>query len=216
MDSKDFFKLGGFSVIVVALAGLTAFAGVILELENGDFSDGLNGWTAGGNVTDGGGYALFEVEGGSDQSSLSQKFILPTLALELSFEVEMSGDSTEDGMILSDMFAASLLNPDTLEPLIYNPGHDEFYRWENIGTGYVVTVATVSGSTVSLDVSGLAGQDVLLSFDLRGSDDGKLTSVGVDNVSVSSVIPAPGALMLGLIGTGLVGFLRRSRIGKIS
>lgn len=214
MDNKDFFKLGGFSVIVVALAGLTAFAGATLE--NGDFSDGLNGWTVDGNVTDGGGYALFEVEGNSDRLSLSQEFTLPTLALELSFDVEMSGDFTTDGSILSDTFAASLLKPDKSEPLISNPGSTEFYRWENIGgTGRLLTIATVSGNTVSLDVSGLAGQNVLLLFDLRGSDDGKLTSVSVDNVSVS-VIPAPGALMLGLIGTGLVGFLHKSRIGKIS
>jgi hypothetical protein len=61
-----------------------------------------------------------------------------------------------------------------------------------------------------LDVSNWAGYDVLLSFDLWGGLDGMQTTVSLDNVNVS-VIPAPGALLLAFIGTGLVGWLRRSR-----
>jgi hypothetical protein len=55
---------------------------------------------------------------------------------------------------------------------------------------------------------------VLLSFDLWGGLDGMLTNVDLDNVNVS-VIPVPGALLLGLIGTGLVGIIRKSRVGKL-
>jgi len=53
-----------------------------------------------------------------------------------------------------------------------------------------------------------------LVFDLWGSEDGMLTSVSLDNVNVS-VVPAPGGLVLGLIGMGAVGILRRSRIEKV-
>lgn len=211
---NNFFKLFGFSALIVAFAGLTAFAGPTLQ--NGDFSTpGLSGWTVEyGTVTDGGGFALFEEDAFDLSSTLSQGFTIPALALELSFDVVMSSveGGAYDPFAWADAFTASLLDPVTYDPLVSNPSYTEFYYLEN--TGYEETVATVTGNTVTLDVSGLRGLDALLSFDLWGGDDGWLTSVSVDNVNVS-VIPAPAALLLGLIGTGLVGFLRRTRIAKM-
>ncbi len=199
-------------VLVVGAGFLLCSAPVVFaDLTNGDFSTpGLYGWTVeSGNVSDGGGYALFQEHPVDMLSSLVQEFTLPALALELSFDVAMSSVPGGDHESWPDAFMALLLDPLTFGPLISNPGYTEFYYLDN--TGYLETVATVSGNNVSLDVSSLAGLDVFLAFDLLGGDDGMLTSVELDNVNVS-VVPAPGALLLGLIGIGTVGTLRRSRM----
>lgn len=41
--------------------------------------------------------------------------------------------------------------------------------------------------------------------------DGRSVNTGIDNVMIGSVVPVPGALVLGLLGTGTVGYLRRRR-----
>jgi len=207
MKKKTYLKSLGVGGIALLCLCLTSLAGPTVE--NGDFSAGLTGWTVEyGTVTDGGGFALFQEHATSLSSTLSQEFTIPALALELSFDVVISSvpGGDDDPFAWPDAFTASLLDPVTFDPLISNPGVTEFYYLDN--TGYEETVGTVSGSTVSLDVSSWAGYDVLLSFDLWGGLDGMQTTVGVDNVNVS-VIPAPGALLLGLIGTGAVGLWRR-------
>lgn len=105
-----------------------------------------------------------------------------------------------------DAFLASLYDWNG-DPLFANPlGVDEFYYLDN--TSILDTTGTVIGNTVRLDVSSLVGQDVLLVFDLWSSYDGMITTVSLDNVN-ASVIPAPGALLLGLIGLGIVALRRR-------
>lgn len=209
MDNKDFFKRAGFSAIVVALAGVTAFA----VPTNGDFSDGLNGWTIeSGTVFDGGGFALFIEDFSVPSSTLSQEFTIPLLALELSFDVNMESDLPESPV---DVFTAYLYDNSTdLKPLVSNPGVgvDEFFYMDN--DGVINTVGTFDGTTVTLDVSGFRGLNAYLVFDLWNGDDKRQTGVSLDNVSIS-VVPAPGALMLGLIGTGMVGVIRKLRVGKL-
>jgi hypothetical protein len=194
-------------ISLVFLAGTGAFAGPTLQ--NGDFSSGLDFWTVeSGTVTDGGGYALFEEHPVDLSSTLSQVFTIPALANRLSFDVLMSyglgGDY--DPFAWPDAFTASLLDPVTLDPLLSNPGYTDFFYLDN--TGVVETIATVWGNTVKLDVSGLAGLDAYMVFNLLGSADGMMTSVTLDNVNIS-VIPAPGALLLGLIGASIIGSWRR-------
>lgn len=202
-------KVISFGSIVIALTAVSAFAGP--NLQNGDFSSGLSGWTVEwGDVTDGGGYALFQEDSIHITSTLSQEFTIPVGALDLSFDVVMTAVSggVSDPFAWPDAFTASLLDPVTYNPLVSNPGYPDFYYLDN--TGSLETIAGISGNTVSLDVSTLRGLDALLSFDLLASYDGMSTSVSLDNVNVS-VIPAPGALLLGLIGAGAAGLWRRFR-----
>ena len=103
-------------------------------------------------------------------------------------------------------------------PLISNePGIDEFFY---IDSGYLddptdpnvmKTVGAFDGKTVTLDVSGFkANQDAYLLFNLYTEDEGLVTTIELDNVNIS-LIPAPGALVLGGIGLGCVTWLRRRR-----
>jgi hypothetical protein len=204
MKKKSHLKSVALCVLVVLCTALAGFAGIT----NGDFSTpGLYAWTVEyGTVTDGGGFALFEEDSSSLSSTLSQVFTIPALGLELSFDVVMTSVPGEEDETWADAFTASLLDAATLDPLIYNPGYTDFYYLDN--TGYLETVATISGNKVILDVSGLRGLDALLSFDLWAYYDGMVTTVELDNVEISA-IPAPGALVLGLIGTGAIGLWRR-------
>lgn len=179
------------------------------SVSNGDFSAGLTDWTVEyGTVTDGGGFALFEEDAFELSSTLSQVFTLSAGAQVLSFDIVFdSALGGDDFGFPPDAFTASLLDPLTWDPLFFNPTYTEFYYQDN--TGIVETVADITGNTVSLDVSSMAGYgDVLLSFDLWGGDDGMITAASIDNVSVS-VIPAPGALLLAGLGASLVGAVRR-------
>ena len=211
MKRNTYLKLLGAAGIALLSLCLTSFAGPTLQ--NGDFSAGLSNWTVEyGTVTDGGGYALFEEDAFDLSSTLSQVFTIPALALQLSFDVLMY--SVEDGYespSFPDTFTAALLDPVTFDPFIsWDPLVTEYYLLENTGAIETASAVTILGNTVSLDVTNWRGQDVFLSFDLWGGDDGMFTTVSLDNVNIS-VIPAPGALLLGFIGTGLVGCLRRSR-----
>jgi len=209
MKKKTYLKSLGVGGIALLCLCLTTFAGQTLQ--NGDFSAGLSNWTVEyGSVTDGGGYALFQEHPVDYSSTLSQGFTIPALALDLCFDVMMSYEAggPYDQFAPPDAFLGSLYDSDG-NPLFANPlGVDEFYYLDN--TSIVDTTGTLIGNTVRLDVSSLAGQDVLLVFDLWSSYDGMTTTVNLDNVNIT-VIPAPGALLLGLIGTGLFGLLRKSK-----
>jgi hypothetical protein len=202
-------------IITAAVSISLVLAGTLQAVPtNGDFSSGLDSWTVeSGTVTDGGGYAFFE-ENSSFYSSLinEQPFTLPAGAFELSFELSMG---YEGGPPNSDTFTVSLLD-ETLNPLIsYNPSVTWFYSLE---PGFEpVTVATWGDigddwMRVTLNVSSFAGTNVLLAFDFISEADDVTTTVKLDNVNVLA-IPAPAALLLGFIGTGLVSLLRRS--GKL-
>jgi len=202
MAGKMFMRCGGIAVIVAACIALPALADP--SLQNGDFSAGLSAWTLEyGAVTDGGGFALFEEDSASLSSTLSQQLTIPALAMQLSFDVLFSSAGAYDFSTWPDAFTACLYdNPLDLNPLISNPGYNDFFYMDH--TGVVETVESFDGTRVTLDVSAFRGMDAYLVFDLLASDDGMTTSVTLDNVTISTV-PAPGALLLGLVGMSAVG-----------
>jgi hypothetical protein len=207
MNSKQL-RLFGSGVSILVLSSL-AMAGP--SLENGDFSiPALAGWTVEyGDVTDGGGFALFQEDPASVSSTLSQQFTMPASAAALSFDLGglVVPGGNYDPEAWPDAFCAYLCDPLTGDPLVSNIGGTEYFYLDN--TGYLDTVASVSINvdtlTATLDVSALSGLDAYLRFDLWSREDGMQTIVGLDNVNVQvSVVPVPGALVLGLIGTSLL------------
>ena len=203
-------------LIVVAAGGGSTLGGVI---DNGDFStagtppDPFAGWTTdlglGDRPTDGGGYAEFTVTDAGEARQLEQKFTLPALALTLSFEIKLmtSPGGTTD-VFGFDSFQAALFDLDSSgkpnNPLFpHAPSFFAFYSLDSGGPSpefydpaYVSVTSLSNGwRQVTLDLSSLPSQGLLLDFSQFGSDDGLSSTVQLDNVLVN-VVPEPALLTI--------------------
>jgi hypothetical protein len=124
--------------------------------------------------------------------------------MTLSFDLTM-----ETGEGETDVFTASLLNPLTNAPLISLSGKNYFFSLSSNGV-IEDDLVTVTGDTYGLDVFGITVSNVKIVFDLAHEYDETDTYAFLDNVNVS-LIPAPGAFVLGSIGIAFVSWLRRRR-----
>ena len=190
------------------------------DLVNGEFINNLNPWIVApdGPVMwvdedldgDGGAFFIQDAAGVLSDSTLSQGFQLDPLSLTLSFDFLMDVVWTNGNGGETDTFTVSLLDASDA-PLINVSGQQYFYSFNSNYTEDLATGVVVTGNTVSLDVSGLVSQDVTLKFNLHHEyGDSQDTTVLLDNVAVS-VIPAPGAVLLGSIGLSLSGWKLRKR-----
>ena len=199
------------------LVAASAKADLGSPLTNGDFSDPLDtGWTD---------YEVVSIVGGEGVlgedpwyfAFLEQEFTIPDLSLSLSFDYkplfEVGGD---------EAFSASLLDPFSYDPLVatdadpWDPSESYFFLTDSFGTTLTdssfVTLTDLGGgwTNVFLDLTSLGGfaTDALLAFDFIGFDSSFGSEVFLDNASVS-VVPVPGAALLGLVGFGVLGLTRR-------
>ena len=85
--------------------------------------------------------------------------------------------------------------------------------WDGIGTGvinvydpYMQPLATLSNTVTGVNVTNITGRIGYIYFNSVGDGAG----ADIDNLKFTQ-IPAPGAILLGSIGAGLVGWLRRRR-----
>jgi len=87
--------------------------------------------------------------------------------------------------------------------------------WDTVGTG-VITVygpamnllASLSNTTTGVNVTNISGMGPIGSIYFNSIGDG--AGADIDNLGFSP-IPAPGAIVLGGIGVGLIGWLRRRK-----
>ncbi len=221
--------------LVQAILFATSFlysGSAIASVGNGDFSqvesapditqDVFIAWEVdplfGSPPTDDNGEAKFVVGDGSSAVQLQQVLTIPGNGLLLSFQYRFSTEGTTNPLGDRDSFQATLLNPSSFDPLlaIDAPFFPSFFSVDNNGTQFL-SFATSSQddgafTTITADISSLAGQEVLLEFLAAENSfmpDDLITSFWIDNVSIS-VIPEPSApLALCAIGLSLARRRRR-------
>jgi len=137
-------------------------------------------------------------------STLSQEFTLNSQSLILSFYFKMNLEEITDdgnGEAETDIFTATLGGT-----TFYTRSSDDFFDDEGL------LLFEEFEKTVTHDVSGLTPGLVNLVFELEHDyDDDWMTTVLLDHVEIS-VIPVPGAVLLGAIGLAFSSWkLRRRR-----
>jgi IgGFc binding protein/Putative Ig domain/FG-GAP-like repeat len=165
------------------------------RIVNGDFAQGVTGWTtevvghaAGatpGAVSALGGVAQFR-ENESFLVSLQQTFVVPPTPQSISFDLVAMGLADPAGGI-PDAFEVSLLDANSNSVVAtIGPQATSFF---NLNPGNVVstgTGATFDGRHATLDISALTpGESVTLVFDLVGNPPGSTSVAAIDNVVVS-------------------------------
>jgi hypothetical protein len=189
-------------------------------ITNGDFSADLtNGWTIESGYVNWWADSSARLAPDYDKdtfflhSTLSQVFTMDAGSMTLYFDLTMEAGEGE-----TDVFTASLLDSTDVPLISIGGGKDYFFSLSSEGDIEKDDLVTITGDitnldmTVALDVSGLALPcSAKIVFDLAHDyGDDVDTYAFLDNVNVS-LIPTPGAFVLGSIGVGFVTWLRRRR-----
>lgn len=177
-------------LLAVCLLVLGSTQPLLADITNGDFSDGLSGWTTSDKnpAYQFGARAVLTVDDKQEppdsNSTLSQDGIeLESWDKWLSFDFEMEGEGGAE----TDKFTASF-------------GGTYLGTWE----------APAILQTVSFNLADWDPGPYELVFKLKNDPDGISTSVVIDNVRLSPV-PVPGAVVLGSLGVGFAGWMLRRR-----
>jgi len=188
------------------------------------FPNGLTGWslpdngvtTQGdlGTVTISGSQATIAESVFALETDLTMNFTVPTGAQSLRFTLNsVFADSAAASGVTPDAFGASLLDPNTLSPLVktVDPTTDSFYTRDIVdgvtqgSTAPGVTISPLAGTlgviSVDLSNSGLDGQTAQVLFRLIGGNDPLSTStVTISDVIVvaGGSVPEPASIVHGL------------------
>ena len=213
-------------VLSVAIVGAgSAHAYVV----NGDFSNGLFGWTTEDLLSDGSlvspsasveelnGVAKLSTQGFADPGvrvvTLAQAFTIDSAAEALGFDIGFDRAGTDGSGIvgLPDFLEVSWLDD-------WDFGFDRFLLGVDVNGFYdpntfdALILPSVGNGLFRFDtgISDLAGRSGTLYFDLIDFDDGFFSMGMVDNVGIAlASVPAPGTSLLLAMGLWIV--LRRRR-----
>jgi len=187
-------------------------------VDNGTFDSDLSGWTVvGSSAAQQGGRAVLSEDPANTDVSIEQSLVIPQgyVALRFDYWTHSDPDVGDTGTGTTDIFVAFLLDAANV-PLLPDPaGGGEFFYHENTAVGALFdpTKVSVSGNTVTLNISSLTGSgdlEATLAFGLGYFDNGTDFEVEIDNVQ--AVIPEPlTALAAGAALAGIVNYLRRRR-----
>ncbi len=219
----------GCLVLLIIIVGLGACPATEGSLFNGDFSQGLTGWTVSDPalVSVINGQAVINESPTAQEVDLSQTFTVPTGALSLSFNLMSLVTRSDD---IPPAFGAALLDTTSTPPISVVPtvdiSTDSFYIRDlvpGVTQGEAASGVTLSPSPdalpllITLDLpSALIGQDVTILFRVLSGGTGAGSSVTLDNVQVAtpSVIPEPSSLILLGLSSALVILWRSRRRGS--
>ena len=184
-------------------------------IRNGDFAEGLTGWTigaeAGGLTPETGAESRINALGGVAQlwehdsflTSLQQTFTIPPSPQTISFDVVALGLEAALGGV-PDAFEVSLLNEagQSLVPA-FRPEATSFFNANPEGAVSWAAGVQWDGRHVTLDIGSLTpGTQATLVFDLIGNPPGRSSVVAVDNVRIAPDHLAADSFTPALLGSG--------------
>jgi hypothetical protein len=186
------------------------------DIINGNFDNGLIGWTTEGDVSVVNGMAVLdtaESEFGALISLNQQTGVIPGFSV-LSFDFGFSGGNpTPPPETFPDFLQISFFDSISDAPEL-NPG---FVAIDPLGIydlNPIGTLTPILNSNLlyhfSMDISGLAGREGVLYFDLSNQDDAFDSKAYVDNVTITATVPEPATLLLQVSGlAGVLAFAKR-------
>jgi len=194
-------------LISLCITTLAIPARADLYVEDGDFALSSTGfsasWGVGGDAqvapqtVAGDTFALFteEAEVSDATTSLTQTIdnLSDTVTYDISFDLSISSEiiPTNESDHFNVLFDGQSI-----------------YSWSNTGDEYVAQVQ-IDEHVAATVTAGSATADLIFEFEADGFRKEILTSVKLDNVSMS-VVPVPSAVLLGSFGLGVAGWrLRR-------
>lgn len=199
------------TVVSILLSNFASAASIV----NGNFDTDLSGWNTLSNgglaQWDGGAAILSTSSGVAAPSSLLVQGDDGSFSFANPIQLKAGNEILRFDAIFSDLGADSLETPpgpftDNLQVWLYDANDPSTNSDALLATIDILT----SGTSFSIDLANYIGQFVAFSFELYDENDGRDSSVRLDNIRLEpaaiNAVPSPSTLLLMVIGW--VGLMR--------